>query len=293
MTEVTEGTREETSLDDNGPSSGVFASVDQLRLAWSYWAAERPKAGVHIVHGLSEHRGRYAALASALVSRGYSVFAFDQRGHGESGGRRGDAPAFESLVDDVQRSMAVHRRLLPRSAPIVLLGHSMGGLVTLRYLQKGEAGIRGAVLSAPWLKTVLEVPQWKYMLGNILRKVAPGFPIQQRPNGALLTRDPELAEAYERDPLVHRQITPRLYFEVRETQERILSGPTPRRTPLLFLVPLDDEVTDPDTTLVYAGRIEGPATTVETLPDFRHEPFNEIDRERVFRILVDWLDTLI
>ncbi len=261
------------------------------------WEATPARSTVVLVHGLGDHSGRYWELGETLADRGHSLVSYDQRGHGQSGGRRGDTRSFGLFLSDLD---LVLNRLVeargPGSAgaadpPLFLIGHSMGGLVTLRYLDEYGPRPRGAILSAPWLGTASPVPPWKRRLGRLLGAVAPGFAISTGTDPSVLTRDPERLSAWTADRLVHSLVSPRLFEEVEAAQRSALRGSPGVET--LFLVPGDDRLVDSRVTLSYVQRLSEEDTTVIELPGFRHEPWNDLGRVEVFRDIGRWLEARI
>jgi alpha-beta hydrolase superfamily lysophospholipase len=241
-----------------------------------------------VVHGLGEHAGRYSILAGALASRGYAVLGYDQRGHGESQGARGDVGSFAHFLDDLARVIALAEEELPGPGRPFVYGHSMGALVVLRHLQTLPATVAGAVLSAPWLGTAAPIPRWKLGAAFLLRRLAPWLPIPTSVAVEELTSDEELQRAYLSDRLIGHAISVRLYDAVRDAQARALThGPV--STPTLVLVPLEDRITDVTLTLRWAGSA-GAAVQVLQLAGMRHEPHNERGRAEVLAAIADWLD---
>lgn len=242
-----------------------------------------------VVHGLGEHAGRYGELAAHLSARGLDVLSWDQRGHGRSEGRRGTVRSFAHFLEDLDRVVALARQTPGGNGDPFLLGHSLGGLIVLRWLQTRKPAVRGAVISAPWLGTAIEVPLWKRVASEVLRRIAPDLTLPNSVRPELLTRDEQKREEYLRDPLVHHRISPRLYHEVLRAQRRTLEARLPSDIPLLFLVPGADRVTDTALTERWARKLAG-RVRVDVLPDSRHEPLNEVDREVVYRKVGTWLD---
>ncbi len=269
--------------------SGVFEGEAGAVLRWQIWAPETPRARVVFVHGLGEHSGRYHLLAGALAGRGLAVFTYDLRGHGRSEGPRGHAARFEHMMGDLERALHEARVRFPGPLPSGLVAHSLGGLVALRLLQEaGPDGIDAAVISAPWIATKRTIPGWMLGAAGILEKVWPSAPLSRGADPKRYTRDPVMIEAYLADPLVHGRLSPRLYFEVVEAQRQVLAQDSSFGLPLLFLVPGADAVVDSDVTSAFADGLDGDVQ-VRDLPGLRHEPFNEVEREEIFREVGDWL----
>lgn len=283
--------------------SDAWLVREEIRLRLRVWAPARPRGGVAVVHGLGDHGLRYESLALALAEVGLVVHAPDLRGHGESPGRRGDARV-EDLLGDLAASVSALRRDLPSGAPIGLVGHSMGGLLVLGYLQgrgtgrpglpRGRAltpprGVVGGVLSAPWVALAHPLPRWKRVLGELLLRVAPGVPLASGVTPSALTRDPEMRRRYEMDPLVHARCSPRLFRGIEEAQREAWDDAPGLQVPLLVLLPGNDPIVDPEETLRLIARFPAGRVTAERLPGGLHEPFHDLDRDRVVETVVSWM----
>jgi alpha-beta hydrolase superfamily lysophospholipase len=268
--------------------AGSFEGAGGTRLRTELWPAESPKGRVLVVHGLGEHAGRFSLLARALSERGYSVFLYDQRGHGRSEGRRGWVPGFDALVDDLALAAAEAERELPGPGALFLYGHSMGALVLIRFLQARGWTARGVVVSAPWLGTAVRVPRWKELAAAILRRVAPAFRVPTAIAPEHLTLDPELQRVYLDDPLVQHGISVALYDAVLDAQERCTGDPFPE-LPVLLLLPLEDPLVDLARTRAWAEGL-GRRVEVAELAGTRHEPHNDVGRREVFARVADWMD---
>ena len=269
--------------------SGSLAAADGVRIAYRSWRQGPDHAGVLVSHGLGEHGGRYAGVARHLVPRGFSVCAPDHRGHGLSGGQRAYLGRFEEVVDDLERLRAKLEDGLFARRPVFLYGHSFGGLVALRHLQTHPGRFRGAILSAPLLGIAVKAPKWKLALSGVLSKLLPRLPLGNEIDPAALSHDPAYVRAYRDDPLVHDRITPRLYTEMVEHIGRAFAERGRLGLPLLFLVPTDDAIVDEDAVLRFAGGLPGDVT-VRVYEGFRHEPHNEVGRERVMADVAEWLE---
>ncbi len=267
---------------------GVLRRPGALVLVWWLRMPDPARAVVLLLHGLGEHSERYGELTEALLERGIGVFAYDQRGHGRSGGSRGDVTVFQDFVRDLRAMEEVCRVESEGDLPLFLLGHSMGGLVALRRLQEEDVPYRGAVLSAPWLAT--RRPRWLRALGRGLGAVGGGVRVPTGIGPETLTRDPERARAWSEDPLVHRRLTARLYRGAELTQAQVLGRADGIGVPCLFLVPLDDRLTDGSVTVAFARRVPGEGAEVRLLRGGRHEPFQDLGRGEVVQGVVGWLE---
>lgn len=267
---------------------GRMAGSGGMSLRTLWWTAPEQKDAAVVVHGLGEHAARYEHVASALNASGIGVFSYDQRGHGLSAGNRGHAESFEVLLEDLDRAWREAEQVLGR-APSFLVGHSLGGLVSLAWTASRAPGLKGLVASAPWLATAARVPWWKVTMGRIAGRVLPRIPMDTGGGPEMYTRDPEMIAAWAADPLVHTTITPRLYTEVERWQQWVLHSGDRLKIPTLFFVPGADSVADASATLRLATAMPRDRTTIVELPGFLHEPFNDTGRAEVIARLCSWL----
>jgi alpha-beta hydrolase superfamily lysophospholipase len=271
------------------PAETRFPSADgTLSLHAHAWPADAPEALLVLCHGMGEHLGRYAQLAGELAAQRVTTFAFDQRGHGRSGGGRGHVDRFALLLDDLDRAVAEGRARFP-GLPLFVMGHSFGGLVALRWLQTRASAVplRGAILSSPLLGVALQPPAWKVALSGALSRWAPALPFANEIDPAELSRDDAYVKAYRDDPLVHNRITPRMYTEMMAAADAAAREPLPS-VPLLFLVPGQDRIVAPEPTLRLVSSLTGDVT-LRHYPDARHESFNDLGRAAVVADIAGWL----
>jgi alpha-beta hydrolase superfamily lysophospholipase len=264
-----------------------------VELFWQGSLPEEAPQGVFLfVHGLGEHSDRYAHVAERLGAAGFAAFAFDLRGHGRSGGRRGHVVTFRDYLADVEAVRGETARHFP-GLPLYLLGHSLGGLITLRYLLERGEGVAAAVISSPYLGDLPELapPKALDLLARGLSRLYPILPFKTGIRPALVSRDPEVVRAYREDPRIFDRVTPRFYTETRRALERVHGAAAAWRVPLLLMQSGADRLVDPAATRRWAEA--APAETVEFVEweGFYHEMFNEPaeDRERVFQRIETWL----
>lgn len=231
-----------------------------------------------IVPGLAEHAGRYEHVTPRLVEAGWACHVLELRGHGHSGGKRGHVMRWGEYLDDVR---AAAKDLRPGWA---LLAHSMGGLVSLNAALEGVAPAKIA-LSNPLLGVKFEPPRLKVAAGRLLSRILPGLSLYNELKLEWLSRDPKVGEAYDKDELVYRTVTPRWFTEMVAAQGRALSGTY--GMPLGMFVGDADMITDPAVNLAFAERTRA---SVKVYPEHRHEIFNEIGKERVIADVAEWLN---
>ena len=251
-------------------------------------AAGRPRAVLVLVHGLGEHAGRYQALAERLHGWCFAVWAHDHHGHGESSGARGGLPSELRLIDDLALVIDDARRENP-GLPLVLLGHSLGGLVAASLVARGVRSVDGLVLSSPGLDPGLNGFQ-KALLA-VLPRIAPGLRVGNGLDNNFLSHDRAVVQAYRDDPLTHDRIGGRLArFLAREgalVQQAAAHWPVPT----LLIYAGDDRLVVPAASRAFAAAA-APSGMVEAqcFESLYHEIFNELDAGPVFAALQRWLD---
>jgi acylglycerol lipase len=265
-----------------------FTGVRGLRIHTKTWLPAGLPAGVVVIaHGFAEHGGRYAAVAARLVAEGIAVRAVDHRGHGLSEGRRTSVVCFDDYVDDLTIVIAQARVRWP-SLRLVLLGHSMGGLIGLDLAVRPGVPLDGLVLSAP-AACPREVSRLTLAVGRALSRVAPNAGVLRLPLNRI-SRDPAVVEAYNNDPLVFRTpIRARLGAEMLDAMERVDAGLPSLRTPLLVMQGTADGLVDPGCGPHVYNRAGSSDKTLKMYDGLWHEIFNEPEREHVLADLTPWL----
>jgi alpha-beta hydrolase superfamily lysophospholipase len=255
---------------------------------WSLEQSKQPRAVVGIVHGMGEHMGRYSHVAEMLISEGYAVIGFDQRGHGRTEGKRGHVPAYELLLEGVDYILAEARSNYP-GTPLFLYGHSMGGNLTLNYLLRRQPDIDGAIVTGPWLKLAFKPPSLQAAIGKVIEKIYPKYTNSRPMVAEHLTSDPEMIERYVKDKLGHGQITARFYFGVHKAGNWALEHAKELKVPLLLMHGGDDRVTSIHASKQFAEHTKL-FTNWREWPGFKHELHNETGREEVFAVIRDWIE---
>lgn len=274
-----------------GTETGTLDGAGGVPIHWTTAAPAgvAPRAVVVMVHGYAEHCGRYPELTAHLVTRGFAVAALDLRGHGRSGGPRGHCLDFAEFESDVRALVALSEARWP-GVPRLLFGHSMGGLIGFLYLMRHPETVRAGALSAPAFR-VPELPRLLRLLALVLARIAPALSLRTNLDASGLSRDPEVARAYEGDPLVHRRASPGFVRALEAAQARAFAEAPRLAVPLLVMQGDADRVVAPDGARDLAARLRGTHELV-MLPGYYHELLNEppAERARVVALLDAWID---
>ncbi|MFJ9542892.1 lysophospholipase [Streptomyces sp. NPDC101225] len=252
-------------------------------LAVREWPRERPRYVALVVHGYGEHVGRYAELAGVLREHGAAVYGPDHMGHGRSAGERVVIEDFEDVVTDVHAVAALARSAHP-GVPVVLIGHSMGGLIAARYAQRYGDELAALVLSGPVIGA-WELPGRLLALDEI-----PDTPVSP----AALSRDPAVGAAYAGDPLVWHGPMKRPTLQAFErTLETVALGGGIGRLPLLWVHGEDDRLVPLAGSRPGVARLRGDHLTERVYAGARHEVFQETNKAEAFKDLVHFLDGVL
>ena len=254
-----------------------------------------PRGGVVIATGFGEHVGRYVRLMEDLAARGYSTFVYDARGHAGSSGPRGHAPTWAALGDDltaVVDALEAERRLPQRRA---LLGASMGGLVAASWLPAHRGRFHALVLVAPFLAPKMALPPAKVLLARTVGAVLPTLAQATGIRGRDLSHDAAIIAAYDADPLVTRVMSARYFSEMRAAQAQVARDVAGEEggvldVPVLLLMGADDPIADVRAAEAWMRTATASGSEIHVYPGLRHEPLNELDRNRVLADLARWLD---
>ena len=271
-------------------SAPLYLPGEAGQLAVYDWPATSPLhlGTVLLVHGLGEHAGRHAGVAQRLNSWGFSVRAYDQQGHGHSDGARGDLLRPGSLQADLCRVIDDTRQHnAGASSPLILLGHSMGGLVVARALAEGLRPVDAAILSSPALGAS---PNWvQKLLLATLPRVWPHLQVDNGLKPGFVARDPEVVKAYTADPLVHRRISAGLAAWILQNGADTVAHAAQWTVPTLLLYAGQDHLVDAQASARFAQ--SAPASTVQAqcFAPMYHEIFNDPEADQVFAVLKDWL----
>lgn len=257
---------------------------------WPVAASTRARATVLIVHGLGEHCGRYEALARTLNEWGFAVRAYDHYGHGLSGGPRGGLSSDTRLLDDLAVVMDATRAAMPYQQPLVLLGHSLGGLVAADFVAAGMRHVDALVLSSPAL--ALHLSGVQKILMEYLPKLVPNLRIANGVQSRHLSHDAAVVKAYDDDALQHNRISARLAGYMRGGGGRVQAKARHWSVPTLLMWAGQDKLVNPAGSALLAEHAPAAVLQAQCFDQAYHEIFNESPElaAPVFARLEQWLD---
>ena len=269
-----------------------LTAQDGTNLVVVDWPLERgPVRGVVlIVHGLGEHAWRYDHVAERLNSWGFAVRAYDQYGHGESMGPRGALPSVDRRLSDLGEVVDESRERMNEHTPLIVLGHSMGGLVAARFVSLGNRPLQGLVLSSPALDLGLGL--FQKLLMAVLPRIAPNLRVGNGLNANYISHDPVVVTAYKSDPLVHDRISARLASFMAQSGPTTIAAASGWSVPTLLMYAGQDKLVSPRGSVAFSKAAPKSVVTTRCFETLYHEIFNELkaDREAVFAELKKWLD---
>jgi acylglycerol lipase len=266
-----------------------WQNAERIKFHVRGWEPLRPpKATVALVHGLGEHVDRFGHVGEALTQAGYALAGFDLRGHGQSGGPRGHTPSYEHLLDDIADFLLLMQARYP-SRPVFLYGHSLGGNLVLNYALRRKPPLHGVIATSPWLEVVHKVPAWKLAFARTVVGIVPTLSQASGLETAALSRDPAVVAAYDADPLVHDQISVKLFSEAHNAGRWALQHAAEFPLPLLLMHGTGDRITSWKASQEFAEHA-GAVATWRAWDGWFHELHNEPQKARVMQVMVEWMD---
>lgn len=268
---------------------GLLEGTEGVELYWQRWLPSgRPAAVVAIAHGVGEHSGRYQHVAARLTRAGYAVYALDHRGHGRSSGPRALIDRMDHAVEDLDRLVTLAASRHPDTS-VHLLGHSMGGCMSLCYAIRHQHRLHGLLLSSA--AATAETAPWAARLGaEALSVVTPEAEILEL-DPWMLSRDESVVRAYNADPLVfHGRLPARTVAEIDAAIERFPDAVPGLRLPMLIMAGTADHIVPPSGSRMVHARSGSVDKTLRLYDGLYHELFNEPEKGVVFGDVVAWLD---
>jgi len=268
---------------------GYFRSHDGLDLFEQRWEPEGEVRGnVVLVHGYGEHSSRYGHLIQALNGMGVGVHAFDQRNHGLSPGKRGYVRDFDLMLEDLAGYLD-HIRARLDGKPHFVMGHSMGALILASYVQTRALDARGLIFSSALLAINDEVSRFLVALAGVLGTLTPWLPVASM-DTAGVSRDPEVVEAYDADPLnFHGRIVARTGSQLNAAIARARANFERITAPVYIIHGTADALVPDEGSRLLHDRCRSDDKTLRIYEGGYHELHNDIEKEAVIADLCAWI----
>ena len=269
-----------------GASTGKLGSERFYR----YWPSSESAKGVVVIsHGLGEHSGRYDHVAQAFTENHLHVYALDHIGHGQSPGKRAYVESFSDLTFGVAE-LRTHIASQHPALPVVLIGHSMGGLIAARAVLDAQTDYQALILTGPLLGVPTPPPAWQAWL---LRALSALFPTAKalEIDASAVSRDQAVVDTYIADPLVHHDHIPaRTVVSLFDEASAVLSRASQISLPTLLLHGEEDQLTSVSASRQFIDDIGADDKHITVYSGMYHELFNEPEKDDVVRACVEWID---
>ncbi|MGI9472883.1 MAG: lysophospholipase [Rubripirellula sp.] len=240
-----------------------------------------------VVHGLGDHSGRFDEMARWFAERGVHVYALDLLGHGNSPGDRMVIPSYEALLHDVENFVDYVQRRHEHS-PLGLFGQSMGGNLVLNHQLRGYSRTAYVIAGSPMLRSANQPGAISMFFLRMLSQVCPNIKINGNVNSSELSRDPEMQQAFQEDPLVQHGITLKLGRVLIDSGEWALQSAHQIPTTALLTHGSEDRITCHQASIEFAERSQGMATT-KIWPGGKHDLHHDTARDEYFASMLAWI----
>lgn len=255
-----------------------------------FCAKPEPEAVIIFVHGLGEHIRRYDAWFSKFCKNGYAIVAADHPGHGRSEGLRGHYSNYCEAMSFVEQLFKKAKDRFPYK-PLILYGHSMGGNIALNYLLRYEPGIKGLILSAPWIQLKHEPPGIIVKLASLIQLFFPRLQVKSGIKRNQLTNNKEELEQYQKDNLIHGKITIKTFVELHKAAQYALNNAHRLNIPVLLMHGKADPVATYKGSVALKNRSK--MIELKLFDNFLHEIHKEIESHKPFMAIQDWLNRVV
>jgi alpha-beta hydrolase superfamily lysophospholipase len=265
---------------------------DGLNIFAQYWKSDAvpAKATVCFVHGIGDHSSRHTHVAEAFTNAGFVFYTADQRGHGQSEGQRGHFPSPDSILQDIDLLLQNARKSFP-GLPVILYGHSMGGILVLYYGLKRKPDLAGVISNSPGLHNALQKKPLLIMAARILGSLFPHMSISNGLDLNGISRDPVMLQAYKNDPLIHNRITMGLGKVMLEVTNWTIENAASFPLPLLIMHGKADIITYASGSIAFAAPLGKTCSLILWEKAF-HEIHNEPEKNEVMSAMTDWANSL-
>lgn len=261
-------------------------SKDGIPIHSVAWKISNPIFKVCIVHGLGEHSGRYAQVASFYNELGASVYALDFRGHGHSGGDRGCGPDLDAFLDDLD-AMIAYMKSDGASVPWMFHLHSMGANIGLNHVLRRQSDCVAVVATGPWITLESDPSKALVFVANIINRVG-GFTKSSEIDASLVSTDTIEVEKYIKDPLNHDKISSKAGMALYYSGQYLYTYKGGMPVPTLIMHATQDKLTLASGSQQFADN-NPENVTLKLWEDVYHEIHNDVKRNEMFAFIKNWM----
>jgi alpha-beta hydrolase superfamily lysophospholipase len=244
------------------------------------------KAVACFVHGIGDHSSRHEHVAEAFTNAGYVFFTGDMRGHGKSQGQRGHFPSMEAIMQDMDIFLHQARNLFP-ALPLILYGHSLGGILVLHYALARKPNIEGVISVSPGLHNALQKKPLMVMMAQLLGGLFPKASVSNRLPLDGISRDEKVVQDYKNDPL-----SMGLGKMMIHSTKWTLKNAGKFRYPLLIMHGKADFITYASGSMVFAAPIKENCKLILWEGAY-HELHNEPEKAEILKAMIGWTNQLV
>jgi len=266
---------------------GLFWARDGERIFYRFQAGSPDKNPILLVHGHGEHSGRYLKFFTRLEDLEHPLLAFDLRGCGRSSGAPVHVSRFEDYFTDITGLLDFLSDRFKIQGPVILVGHSLGGLIATGWARENPERVSKLILSSPLFGLPHE--GGTRILAKVLNRIVPTLVVHNPVSPPFLTHDLEEVERYRKDPLIQRRITVRLAYEMVRYMSLFREKELVLPFPVYILMAGEDHVVWPEATHRFFSRLRAPRKELEVFDGFFHEIFNEMGQDKAFERLKYYL----
>ena len=240
-----------------------------------------------LIHGLGEHSGRYKEFAEFFIKNGIGVYALDLQGHGKSDGKRGHIKSFEEYLESVESSLIFIRKKFLET-PIILFGHSLGGLIGLNFLIERESKeIESAVISSPWIETAIKIPEYLTLIQKVLKRIFPSLRLNNRLISNHLSKNKDVVSKYDKDELVHNKISLNLYSEVMKSIDNVKEKASRIKAKTFLYHGMSDKIISSKGTIEISKLLK--SHKLKLYDNVYHEPHNDLEKEEIYQDILEFI----